>query len=81
VLFDGEGKMYLDAGFEKFACPHSLEVGWLQLCGYEDYGDISIGVLITHASACTTTVMTPVEAATASSRSRVSFISSKGGKC
>jgi hypothetical protein len=31
-LFDGEAKMYLDNGFEKFARAHNLEVRCLLLC-------------------------------------------------
>jgi hypothetical protein len=32
VLFDQQGKMYLDAGFEKFARAHNLEARCLLLC-------------------------------------------------
>jgi hypothetical protein len=44
VLFDGQGKVHLDAGFEKFACAHSLEVGCLLLCHYEGVGDMQVSV-------------------------------------
>jgi hypothetical protein len=44
VMFDGEGKIYLDAIFEKFARAHSLEVGCLLLCCYEGDGDMSVSV-------------------------------------
>jgi hypothetical protein len=50
VLFDGQGKMYLDTGFEKFARIHGLEVGCLLLCRYE--GDCNMSVSVFNDSCC-----------------------------
>jgi hypothetical protein len=44
VLFDGEGRMYLDAVFKKFARAHSLEVGCMLLCPYKGDDDMSVSV-------------------------------------
>jgi acyl-CoA reductase-like NAD-dependent aldehyde dehydrogenase len=42
VLFDGEGKIYFDDGFDKFARAHNLEVGCLLVNRYEDGDDMSV---------------------------------------
>ncbi|KAK1613061.1 hypothetical protein QYE76_036734 [Lolium multiflorum] len=44
VLFDGQGYMYLDTGFDKFARDHNLKVGCLLHFLYEGDGDMSIRV-------------------------------------
>jgi hypothetical protein len=41
VLFDREGKIYLDAVFDKFTRAHNLEVGCLLVCRYEGDDDMS----------------------------------------
>jgi hypothetical protein len=45
VLFDGQGKMYVDAGFEKFAAPTSRRSDRCLLhCLYEGDGDMCVTV-------------------------------------
>jgi hypothetical protein len=44
VFFNGQGKMYLDNGFEKLARSHSLKAGCLLHFLYEDDGDLSVGM-------------------------------------
>jgi Na+-transporting NADH:ubiquinone oxidoreductase subunit NqrF len=44
VLFDRQGKIYLDAGFDKFDRAHNLEVGCLLLCHYEGDDDMCVNV-------------------------------------
>jgi hypothetical protein len=44
VLFDKQGKMYLDAGLKMCARTHNLEVGYLLHYLYEGDGDMTVRV-------------------------------------
>jgi hypothetical protein len=43
-MFDGQVKMYLNAGFEKFARAHNLKVGCMMHCLYKGDGNMSFMV-------------------------------------
>jgi hypothetical protein len=44
VLFERQGAIYLDQGFDKFSHEHDLEVGYLLHFFYKDDGERSIKV-------------------------------------
>ena len=44
VLFDGQGKMYLHTGWEKFARAHNLAAGCLLTFLYEGDGEMAVKV-------------------------------------
>ncbi|KAK1648098.1 hypothetical protein QYE76_065903 [Lolium multiflorum] len=44
VIYDARGKMYLHIGWEKFACYHSLEAGFVLLFSYFGNRDMSVKV-------------------------------------
>jgi hypothetical protein len=64
VLFELQGNMYLDTGFEKFARADSLEVGCLLHLLSEGDGVMSDRVFDDSSFAGTTTTTTPAMATT-----------------
>jgi acyl transferase domain-containing protein len=44
VLFDGEGQMYLNKGWEKFACAHSVKIGSFLHFKYEVDDELTVKV-------------------------------------
>jgi hypothetical protein len=52
VLFDGQGKIYLDTGFDKFTRDHSVEVGCLLHFIYEGEGKENMSFRVFDESSC-----------------------------
>ncbi|KAK1630797.1 hypothetical protein QYE76_005112 [Lolium multiflorum] len=50
VLFDGQGRMYLDKGWEKFAIAHGVDFGWFVHFKYE--GDDVLTVKVFDGTMC-----------------------------
>ncbi|KAK1615308.1 hypothetical protein QYE76_020825 [Lolium multiflorum] len=50
VLFDGQGRMYLDKGWEKFAIAHGVDFGWFLHFKYE--GDDVLTVKVFDGTMC-----------------------------
>ncbi|KAK1694164.1 hypothetical protein QYE76_010861 [Lolium multiflorum] len=44
VLFDGQGRMYLDKGWEKFAIAHGVDFGWFVHFKYEGNDVLTVKV-------------------------------------